>query len=230
MFRRLFTTIPAGAAALAALALLCVPIAASAVTDSDETPSARVVNERGRAAFLAVGVADLQRFTLFKKAIATGQVNRSMIAEEMDVGLRYADREPLFAGSVFGAVIEAYDEAEMPKDGIYAGASYWNALSYDRICAQDGELCQALADIVLTDHPGSPYLKASLLRYLDYARAAQAAGLAPDRAREVSEKCLAAHSALADRAHAEGRGETPPYDAHRTPACEMPGTPEALIR
>lgn len=228
MRARLDGTIRLAAGLIAGMALLLAQDIATAATGAYETGPAKIVNERARKAFLSVGVSDLQRFTFIKKAIAARRIGRDMIADGMDLGSRYVAREPLFAGAVFGALIDAYEAAVLQKDTSYADAAYWNAVAYDSVCAHDAELCQALAEIVFTDSLGSPVLKASLLRYVDYAQAATSGWLSADHEADAAEKCLAAHRTMADRATEEGRGATPPYRDHMRPACDRPDAGSAL--
>lgn len=213
---------------LVAMALLLARDVATAATGAYETGPAKIVNERTRKTLFSVGVSDLQRFTLIKKAVAARRIGRDMIADGMDLGSRYVARAPLFAGAVFGALIDAYDAAALQKDTSYADATYWNAVAYDTVCARDAELCQALAEIVFTDSLGSPFLKASLLRYVDYAQAVTSGWLSADYVADATEKCLAAHRTMADRATEEGRWATPPYRDHMRPDCDTPGAGSAI--
>lgn len=208
--------------------LLLAQDAATAATGAYDTGPAKVVNERARKAFLAVGVSDLQRFTFIKKAVAARRIGRDMIADGLDLGSRYVEREPLFAGAVFGALVDAYGAASLQKDTAYADAAYWNAVAYDAVCARDAELCQALAEIVFTDSLGSPILKASLLRYVDYAEAAGSGWLPAAHTADATEKCLAAHRTMANRAAEEGRDALSPYRNHMRPACDRPGERDVL--
>lgn len=218
----------AAACFLAGLALLLSQDAATAATGAYETAPAKIVNERARAAFLSVGVSDLQRFTLIRKSVATGGISRDTIADGMELGSRYVAKEPLFAGSVFGAIMNAYDAAALQRDTSYADAAYWNAVAYGAVCASDAELCQALAEIVFTDSMGSPFLKASLLLYVDYANAAASGWLSANNLADAPRKCLAAHRTMIARAREEGRGDIPPYRDHMRPSCDAPATESAI--
>lgn len=208
---------------LAGMILLAAHGAATAATGAYETVAEKVVNERAHAAFLTVGVSDLQRFSFIKKAVAEGHIGRDVIDDGMELGFEHIEKTPLFAGSVFGAIVNAYDAAMLREDATLANASYWNAIAYDRVCAGDAELCQALAEVAFVDSPGSPFLKASLLRYLDYSHAAMSAWLSSDLVVDAAEKCRAAHATMVTRAREEGRGGAAPYRDQMRPSCDKSG-------
>jgi hypothetical protein len=99
-------------------------------------------------------------------------------------------------------------------------ALYWNAIAYDRVCAKDGELCQALAASAFSGRPGSGSLKATALRYIGFADAAASGQLPPDIAADATAQCRLAHELMASRAIAEGRGDDAFYGRGLVTACD----------
>ena len=204
-------------AAAALAALLLAPAPPAAALPFDKEAADRVIETRSIAAFRQVGVADLQRFNYLKKSLAAGTAATAELDEAVALGRRWLDKEPVFAASVFGAIVQAGQGGRLPA-APHADALYWNAIAYDRICERDGELCQMLAVSILSDHPGSAALKASALRFMSYANAA-AAALPPDRAADAARTCLTARTIFADRATREAREATPFYAAQLGTAC-----------
>ena len=191
-------------AAAALAALLLAPAPPAAALPFDKEAADRVIETRSIAAFRQVGVADLQRFNYLKKSLAAGTAATAELDEAVALGRRWLDKEPVFAASVFGAIVQAGQGGRLPA-APHADALYWNAI-------------QMLAVSILSDHPGSAALKASALRFMSYANAA-AAALPPDRAADAARTCLTARTIFADRATREAREATPFYAAQLGTAC-----------
>ncbi|MEX0839137.1 MAG: hypothetical protein WD034_06360 [Parvibaculum sp.] len=190
--------------AVFALGPAVMPAAAFPLFDKEAAD--RIVEARSTAAWRNIGVPDHHRFNLLKKALAAGTADDKVLADGIELGRRHLDSEPLFAGSVFGAITQAGQTRTLPA-ARYGEALYWNAVAYDRICERDGELCQMLAVSILAEHPGSASLKASALRYMAYVDAAGAALLSPDLKADAARQCSAARDIFAGRAEIEARAE-----------------------
>ena len=204
-------------AAAALAALLLAPAPPAEALPFDKEAADRVIEARSIAAFRKIGTGDLYRFNMLQKDLIAGVATAQTLEEGLELGRRWLDKEPVFAGSIFGAIVQAGRAGTLPA-APHADALYWNAIAYDRICKNDGELCQMLAVSILAGHPGTAALKASALRFMAYAEAAQAA-LPPDRAGDAARTCLAARTVFADRAAREARDTTPFYAARLGTAC-----------
>lgn len=206
------------AAILGAWALATASLPASAAF-MDEAAEA-VIDERSAAMFRRIGVGDLYRFNRLEKALAGGTAGLEDLDTGLELGHRFLDSEPMFAGFVFGAIARAYSAGTLPPMRQTGEALYWNAVAYDRVCAKDGELCQALAASALSGRPGSGALKATALRYIDFADAVASNQLPPDIAANAAAQCRLAHELMASRAAAEGRGDDAFYGRGPVAACD----------
>lgn len=206
------------AAILGAWALVAASAPASA-SFIDEAAGG-VIGARSDAMFRRIGVNDLYRFNRLEKALAGGTAGLEDLDTGLELGHRFLDSEPMFAGFVFGAIARAYSAGTLPPMRQTGEALYWNAVAYDRVCAADGELCQALAASAFSGHPGSGALKATALRYIDFADAVASNQLPPDLAADAAAQCRLAHELMASRAAAEGRGSDAFYGRGLVTACD----------
>jgi len=217
---------PFAAAVLATLFVLPAPPPAEAASFFGTASADKLIAERTTAAWRKIGTGDLYRFNLLQKDLIAGAATAAVLEEGMALGRRWLDKEPFFAGSVFGVIARAPEAAERPAAPLYSEALYWNAIAYDRICERDGELCQALAASILSSEPGAASLKASALRYINFANAATAGALPPDLAADAAAKCRTARDVLKSRAAREARDTHGFYAEQLQSTC---GNPLAAI-
>ncbi len=216
-----------------AKALLAALLAAPAALPAQAMPffgkpaADKLIAERAAAAYRKVGTGDLYRFNMLQKDLVAGVATARTLEEGLALGRRWLDKEPFFAGSVFGLISRAPAASERPAPPAYSEALYWNAVAYDRICERDGELCQALAASILADEPGAASLKASALRYINFANAATAGALPPDLAADATSKCRTAHEVFAMRATRDARDSHSFYAEQLQTACG--GTLAAMV-
>jgi len=205
--------------ATALLAALLAAPAAQAMPFFGKAEADRLIAERATAAYRKIGTGDLYRFNMLQKDLIAGVATAQTLEEGLALGRRWLDKEPFFAGSVFGAIARAPAASQRPAPPAYSEALYWNAIAYDRICERDGELCQALAASILAGEPGAASLKASALRYINFANAAAAGTLPPDLAADATAKCRTAHEVFALRAARDARDSDSFYAEQLQTAC-----------
>ncbi|MBX3491420.1 MAG: hypothetical protein KF899_00515 [Parvibaculum sp.] len=211
---------PFAAAILATLFILPAHPPAEAASFFGTASADKLIAERTTAAWRKIGTGDLYRFNMLQKDLIAGEATAAALEEGMALGRRWLDKEPVFAGSVFGLIARAPEAAQRPAAPLYSEALYWNAIAYDRICERDGELCQALAASILSGEPGAASLKASALRYINFANAAAAAGaLPPGLAADAAAKCRTAHEVLKSRAARDARDTQGFYAEQLQAAC-----------
>ena len=215
------------AALLAALLAAPAALPAQAMPFFGKPAADQLIAERAAAAWRKIGTGDLYRFNMLQKDLVAGVATAQALKDGLALGRRWLDKEPFFAGSVFGLIARAPEASERPAPPAYSEALYWNAIAYDRICARDGELCQALAASILADEPGAASLKASALRYINFANAATAGALPPDLAADATAKCRTAHEVFAMRAARDARDSHSFYAEQLQTACG--GTRAAMV-